>query len=53
MIRTVRIFLGFAIVNLCGLAAAPDAQADPLFFSNTVALQNNGTTRSICCSIRE
>ena len=28
----------------CGLAAAPTTQADPLFFSNAVALQNNGAT---------
>ncbi|HXM33544.1 MAG TPA: PEP-CTERM sorting domain-containing protein [Pyrinomonadaceae bacterium] len=33
-----------AMVIFCGLAAAPDAKADPLFFSNVVALQNNGAT---------
>lgn len=45
MIRTVRISFGLAIVLLCALAAAPDAQADPLLFSNTVALQNSGAAR--------
>jgi PEP-CTERM motif-containing protein len=40
-----RSFALFAIVVLGGLAVAPSAQADPLFFSNVVALQNNNTTR--------
>jgi hypothetical protein len=29
---------------VCGLAAVPSAKADPLTFSNVVALQNNATT---------
>jgi len=45
MIRTGKISLILAIAIFCGLAAAPAAKAGPLFFSNVVALQNNGATR--------
>ena len=45
MIRTGKVSLVLAIAAFCGLAAVPSAKADPLFFSNAVALQNNSTTR--------
>ncbi|MDQ6653238.1 MAG: PEP-CTERM sorting domain-containing protein [Acidobacteriota bacterium] len=45
MIQTIKVGLMIAIVILCGLAAVPSAKADPLTFSNVVALQNNGATR--------
>ncbi len=32
-------------IILIGLAAVPSVKADPLFFSNVVALQNGGATR--------
>ena len=35
----------FAITAVAYLAAGPSAKADPLFFSNVVALQNNAATR--------
>lgn len=45
MMDKFRSFALLAIVILGGLAAASSAQADPLFFSNVVALQNDNTTR--------
>jgi hypothetical protein len=45
MIQTGKIFLILAIAIFCGLAAVPSAKAGPLFFSNVVALQNNGSAR--------
>jgi len=43
MIRIRKLGLVLTIVMILGFAAAPAAKADPLFFSNTVALQNNGS----------
>ncbi len=40
-----RIATLLSLVLLAGLAVAPSVHADPLFFSNTVALQNNNTTQ--------
>jgi len=44
MTRTSKIALILAIA-ICCLAAVPTAKADPVFFSNVVALQNNSATR--------
>jgi hypothetical protein len=38
-------FLLFAFTSLACLTTASEAKAGPLFFSNVVALQNNGATR--------
>jgi hypothetical protein len=38
-------FLFAAIVTTFAFVTAPSAKADPLFFSNVVALQNSGNTR--------
>jgi hypothetical protein len=43
MIRKIVLMLAIGVV--CGLAAVPNAKADPLRFSNVVALQNNGSTQ--------
>ena len=44
MTRTSKIALILATANFC-LAAVPSAKADPVFFSNVAALQNNSATR--------
>lgn len=43
MKRTSKLGLAIAIVFFC-LAAVPSANADPIAFSNVVAVQNNGLT---------
>jgi hypothetical protein len=43
MMRITKLGLVLTIVVILGFAAAPAAKADPLFFSNAVALQNNGS----------
>src|SRR6266567_6789069 len=45
MMRTRNLGLVWTIVIIIGIAVTPAAKADPLYFSNTVALQNNGFTR--------
>ena len=45
MIQTLKMVLMLAIGIVCGLVAVPAAKADPLTFSNVVALQNNAATR--------
>jgi hypothetical protein len=45
MIRTLRIALMLVIGIAFGVIAGPNAKADPLTFSNVVALQNNSATR--------
>jgi len=45
MIRAGKLGLTIAIVIFCGFAAVPSARADPVTFSNVVALQNNGAIR--------
>jgi len=44
MTRTSKIAIILAIAIFC-LAAVPSAKADPVFFSNVAALQNNSATR--------
>jgi hypothetical protein len=44
-VQRVRVAVLFTFFVLVGLALAPNTRADPLFFSNVVALQNNDLTR--------
>ena len=41
-VKVIRVLLGIAFV---AVLAAPDTSADPLVFSNVVALQNGGATQ--------
>src|SRR6266536_1177307 len=43
--RMRKLGLLLTILMILGFAVTPAAKADPLFFSNTVALQNSGSTR--------
>jgi hypothetical protein len=45
MIKIGKVALILAIGIVCGLAAVPSAKADPLTFSNVLALQNNAATQ--------
>jgi hypothetical protein len=40
-----RVSVFFLLITILGFVATPSTQADPLLFSNVVALQNNNTTR--------
>jgi len=45
MIKIGKLSLGLAIAIFCGMAVVPGVKADPVFFSNVVASQNEGSSR--------